>query len=170
MVGIALPIIFIILISIIVFVPPLFIKPQNNFLYIIENNYYTYNQGYLNEYKVVNGQLALDPLPIPKNRPDLKLTEAPTLYLYNVKTNTSQQISFEEAKRYVLDPGPSSSDGYIVKYEYNNSGIFSIFGGSNGDINGYFIEKGSGKKKLDGMLVNNTYSYQANFKFIGWIK
>jgi|SRR3989344_6461762 len=168
LVGIALPIVFIFIISIIIFTPSLFIKPQYNFLYSNDDYYYNYNQRYSNTYIVENNHVLLSPLPTTTG---IKYqSDNPPLFLYDVKTDSTHQIDWSEAKNLLIDAGPSSPDGYIVKYQYSNDGIFELFG-SNGNQNGYVISKGNGSKKLNG-LNSNGYSYynSGNFKFIGWIK
>ncbi len=167
-IGIALPIIFILIISVIIFTPSLSIKPSHNFIYTTENQYYYgYDQGYKNMYKIENGRVALEPLPV-RPTPYVYKGDMPTLYIYDVRTDSSHQISFSEAQSLSLDPGPSSPDGYTVSYQYGHDGIFELFG-SNNDNNGYFVSKGNGKKKLSG-LTSDIYRNQGNFKFIGWIK
>ncbi|MEI8337586.1 MAG: hypothetical protein WCF92_00385 [bacterium] len=172
-IGISLPIVFIIIISAVIFIPSISIRPQYNFIYTSGNNQYQYNQIYSNTYSVENNQLVLQTVPVQieqKNNPNIKVIEDSILYLYDVKNNTSHQITFDEAKKYIVDAGPSSPDGYTVKYEYNNSGIFDLFGGSQNNGSGLFIEKDNGKKALTGMTNNNQYSYYGDFKLIGWIK
>ncbi len=166
-IGIALPVLFIIIISIVIFAPSYFINPTHNFVYILENDRYGYNPGYLNTYDVEGDHVALIPTPLQQNNP--KLGDAPKLYMYDVKTDTSHEISFEEAKKLTLDPGPSSPDGYSVGYLYNHDGIFELFG-SNGNNSGFFITKGNGKKKITSLSGDRYYSYQGNFKLIGWVK
>jgi hypothetical protein len=169
-IGVALPLVFIVVISIIIFTPTLFVKPGFNFLYTTMDNYYGYNQGYKNTYKVVNNHIELEPIPLieeyNKNIP--YKAEAPTIYLYDVTNNSSHEISLEEAKKFFLDPGPSSPDGYSIKYQYGHDGIFELFG-SNNNRNGYFIAKDSGAKKLEG-LKSDRYWGSEDLKFIGWIK
>jgi len=165
-VGISLPIIFILLISIAIFVPSFFIKPQYNFIYSSED-YYGYNQGYKNTYAVEDGSIVLQALPVQPNQ--TYKGDSPTLYLYDVKNNSSHKITLNETKKYTIDSGPSSPDGYTIKYERNHDGIFELFG-SNGDGSGYFIEKDSGKKELTGLINDSQYYYQNSFKLIGWIK
>lgn len=162
LVGIALPILFIVGISIAVFVPSIFINPQHNFIYTEENTYYGYGQGYRSTYKVENDRIVLEQLPMRDK--DTYKGDAPTLYVYNIKTDTSHQISIDQADLLRIDPGPSSPDGYTVSYQYGHSGIFELFGSSS-DSNGFFIAKDNGKKKLSGLIVN-----QGNFKLIGWVK
>lgn len=161
-IGVALPIVFIVIIAIVIFAPSYFMKPAYNFIYTFDSNYYPYNKSY---YKVENGKI------IPETFTDKEKVDSsknvPTLYRYDISKDASYVISYEEAKKLNLDPGPTSPDGYTVAYEYNHDGIFEIFG-SNNNSRGYFIEKGNGKKRLSG-FTNNNY-YYGNFKFIGWIK
>lgn len=168
-IGISIPILFIIVISAIIFVPNFSIKPAHNFLYTTlgEENYYGYNQIYRNTYTIENERLALRP-GILQEKQTYK-ADLPPLYLYDVKTNSSHQVTYEDKKNLALDPGPTSPDGYSIAWEYNHDGIFELFG-SDGRKNGYFIKKGSGKKQLTGLSSTNGYYYQGNFKLIGWVK
>ncbi len=168
-IGIALPLVFILVISIIIFLPTASINPEHNFIYSNESTYYAPNQ-YSTTYSVSNsGKIVatqnviekIDGVPVYK-------AITPVLYIYDVKNDSSHQLSFEEANKYNLDPGPTSVDGYLIEYRYNNDGIFELFG-SNPDQNGYFITKGNGQKKLAG-LARDQYYGPGNFKFIGWIK
>src|ERR1035437_6083899 len=171
LVGIALPILFILIISIVVFTPSFFIKPQFNFLYSsADQNSYSYYQGYRSSFVVNDGQLSLNAFPDQRNGVKVEYkADMPPLYLYDVKTDSSHQISFSEAQKYNLDPGPSSPDGYTVKYEYNSEGIFGIFG-SSGNNAGYFFEKDGGKKKINGLSnAGNGYYYSSgSMGIIGW--
>ena len=178
-IGVSLPIIFIIIIAIVIFVPSLSIKPEHNFVYVdvnSNNNYYSGNV-YKNSFVIKDGKIVKEPASNleylqeqNKKYTNYKLIEAPTLYLYNVIENTAKQITLDEANNYTFDPGPSSPDGYTVKFERNSDGIFEIFG-SNNNSSGYFIEKNRGKKKLTGLtLENGNYYYNSNFQLIGWIK
>lgn len=166
-IGIALPLVFIAIISVVLFGPSLFINPQHDFLYTGETNYYG-SQQYRNTYAVENGRISLFPQELgPNVKPEIQ-KDMPTLYLYDIESNSSHVIDYEDAKRLHLDPGPSSPDGYSIQYEYGHSGIFELFG-SNSDNDGYFISRGSGKKKLNG-LPGGRYSYGKDFKLIGWVK
>lgn len=171
-IGIALPIVFIIIISIVIYTPNLGVHPEHNFVYTNENSY-PYDSRYKNSYTVKNNRIVEVSNNLPTSTypggylPVIK--DVPDLYLYDVKNNTSHQISFEEAQNYVVDAGPSSPDGYTVQYEGGYGSIFDLFGDSRGDM-GYYIEKDRGKKRLVGMQTNDRYSYQYNFKLLGWVK
>lgn len=176
-IGLALPIIFIIVISAFLFIPSANLHPAYNFIYT-NDNYGYYNNVYKNSLKVVNNKLVAESLldsllePAATNYPGYVAPapkgEYPPIYSYDTKTESSHQISFEEAQKLTLDPGPSSPDGYTVKYEYGNDGIFELFG-SNSNQSGYFISKGAGKKKLNGMDTNNRYN-SGYFQLVGWVK
>ena len=169
-IGITLPIVFIVIISIIIYIPALSIRPSYNFIYTT-NDDYAYNQVYRNTYNVVNGHIALQNIDVkPPLTNQVYKGDAPDLFFYDVKTNTATKITPDQAKAYTLDPGPTSPDGYTINYEYSNEGIFSLFG-SNSRDSGYFIEKNSGRKRLDGLVgQNGTYYYQGYVKILGWIK
>ncbi|MEK7095495.1 MAG: hypothetical protein AAB917_02440 [Patescibacteria group bacterium] len=171
-IGIVLPIIFIIIISLVIFLPKASLKPLHNFIYSAETPYYSYNNGpYKNTYKIESGRLITQALPInPEyNKNIVFKADNPPLYLYDVKNESAHEITLEEAQRYILDPGPSSPDGYSVGYSYGHDGIFEIFG-SDGNDNGYYVSKGNAKRKLPGLTNGTRYSYDGNFKLIGWVK
>lgn len=166
LVGIALPLVFIGLIALFVFLPTTYIKPAHDFVYASVDGYYDYY--YVNTYNVENGQIALASSTAPVPNPSyVQRIQMPDLFVYNVKDNSSHKITFEEAKKYTLDPGPTSPDGYNIQYDYSHDGIFEVFGSNNNS--GYFIAKDKGQKRLTG-LVSDRYWGQGNFKLIGWIK
>jgi hypothetical protein len=164
-IGIALPVVFIAIISVAIFLPTLFIKPEHNFIYTLEDTSW-YNQNYEHSYKVEGDRIVIEPI-ISRNS-NVVQKGSPGLFLYDVKNNTSERITLEEAQRYNVSPGPSSPDGYTVGYEYGHAGIFELFGDSDSQ-RGYFISSGSAKKKLTG-LGADRYTYQTGFRLIGWVK
>ncbi|MEO6536768.1 MAG: hypothetical protein ABIT47_03655 [Candidatus Paceibacterota bacterium] len=167
--GIALPILFVISISLAIYLPTLSIKPAHDFLYTQDSRSgYSYN-GYQNEYHIESGKVTL----VPSEARTLGANEsprpsAPRLYYYNTSTNAAREISYEEAQALSVISGPTSPDGYLVEYRYNSSGIFDLFGG-NGDGSGYYVTKGGAGKKLPALSAG-TDSYRGNVAIIGWIK
>lgn len=163
-VGIALPVVFIAVVSVIIFLPSLRVKPQHNFIYTIGPYYYS--GGYQTTYEVRDGRIVLWDA---DSRPDQVPAAVPAaIYLYDVVADTSRQISFEDAKEYVLVPGPSSPDGYTVDYQYQHDGIFELFG-SNDNDSGYFISKDGGKKRLNA-FPGNPYRSWGEFRLVGWVQ
>lgn len=183
-VGIALPIIFIGILLVVVAGPSFFLKPQHNFLYTADTNIgsgYSYPYTvYKNKYAVVKGQLVLQPFsfatstiknvptPVPIGEyPNAVVQDAPTLFLYNVTDNTSHEITAVDAAKLYLDAGPTSADGFIVQYSYNNDGVFGIFGGGSGGPQ-YYISKGDNGKRLTRLGLGQN-GYPNNFQFLAWI-
>lgn len=162
-IAVALPVIFIVIVALFVYIPKANLSPKYNFIYTSRD--YTFYGAYKNDFAIVNGKITLKPNPEvidAKNMSDM-----PTLYVYNVTDDTSRTITFAEAKELMLDPGPSSPDGYTVEYDYGHDGIFEIFG-SNGNNRGAFISKGGAKKKV--MIGSADRYYSDSFRLLGWIK
>ncbi len=172
-IGIALPVIFIIAIFFIVSSPVSRVNPQYSFVYTLDGNQSYYYQ-YKNTYELSNGKIVSKSIDIPKEDPYYKnktLKDYPTMYIYDVKNDTSKELSLPEAQKYELVVGPSSPDGYTVEYVYGNTSLFDeiLLGGSNRRNNGYYITKGYSQKKLNN-IVNPYDYYGGNFRIIGWIK
>lgn len=164
-VGIALPFIFILIVLAAAYIPSLSVDPQHDFMYTQQEYSYSSQTRYKNTYKVEGGRIATEPL---KNLIEgFEYSEFPDIYLYDVENDTSRKISFEEAKDYALQAGPSSPDGYVVSYEYGHNGIFEIFGSNDSD-RGYFISKDNKKKRLHNL--SREITYYGDFKVIGWVK
>ncbi|MEY4440441.1 MAG: hypothetical protein RLY49_67 [Candidatus Parcubacteria bacterium] len=168
-IGLSLPVLFILIISAVIYLPVLSIKPQHNFLYVMQDKYARYDQVSMYKYDVENGKIVTKPNT--KKFPEqVLLNEPPKLYLYDINTSTSHEVSFADAQKFSIDPGPSSPDGYTVEYKYGHDGVFELFGSNNGS-NGYYISKGNGSKKLKGISNFDGYwGYDEEFQIIGWIK
>jgi hypothetical protein len=171
-IGLALPIVFIGIVSLLIFAPSYLVKPQYNFIYTNQDTYYNYNTDYRMVYGIEQNHIFATSSSY--NRREVKgenivyRGDFAPLYVYDVTTDTSHQITFDEAKKLTLDPGPASPDGYTVAYRYRNNGIFELFGSSdNGD--NLVISKGNGQKPLKG-LTTDTYWSSRDFKLLGWIK
>jgi hypothetical protein len=170
-IGIALPILFILVISLVIFLPSMSIKPAHNFLYTNENpNNYGYDNRYKNTYEVDSvGHIGLISVPVrnnPYNEPIVYKGDTPPLYLYDVQADTTRQVSLDEANAMQYVRGPSSPDGYTVTYSRSNDGILEIFGSSRDE--GYMITKGNGQKRLSGLQT--TQYYYGDLNLVGWVK
>lgn len=182
-VALALPVVFIGILALVVLLPSARLNPRNDFVYV---NYEEANSKgnryvpvvYRNEYRVEGEKLVRVPLAAGANRgaadnsiampgSEVEYVDAPTLYHYSVTDDVTHEISFEDAQKLALTAGPSSPDGFIVKYEYNSDGIFELFGSDGGS--GYVLIKGSARKSLPGMSNANDY-YYGGFELIGWVK
>ena len=182
-VGILLPIIFIIVIAVILYLPQLAVNPTHDFIYTLEDRYGS-DVGYNHTYDIEGDEIVLKklsregfessrasvPINIINTSTDESEIVAPDLYYYDVENHRSNQISLEEAKSYAVVPGPTSPDGYVIEYNSGNYGIFELFGSSR-DSRGYYIRQsdGAGSEKLTSIAGDRGYYYR-NLKLIGWIK
>lgn len=173
-ISLAIPVCFVLVLSIIFFVRINSIKPAHNFVYIIDPVDYEYsNSGerivYKNVYGLKDNKIISKPKNI-KNKPDEYETviykEAPNLYLYDIKNNTSTIFTFDEAQKLSLTSGPSSPDGYMLNYKQQNQDFFGSFDSENRGA--LYIIKNSAKKELPAVAQNN--SHYTTFELIGWVK
>jgi hypothetical protein len=154
-VGVALPVIAVAAVAASIYVPRLFVHPKYNFVYSE------------NSVGVPNGVC-------PRVFPDS--TAAPTtigqmlscsgpdvkVYLYNVATNTSTQLTPGEQAAYALDTDATSPDGFTVGPAHSSGGPFF---GTPYDPNEVYITKGTYSHRLD-----VQQSIDLSFEFLGWVK
>lgn len=169
-VGISLPIVMIIVIFLMTVIPSSSIKPKHDFVFSYKGD--SYNQVFENDYIVNNGEISLKATNITdQNLYNRTKQNAPKLYVYSFDTDSLKEITLEESKRYELDKGPTSPDGYTVDFNYrgNYSIANEIFGGSNRNYNAYIVkgEKAKGIY-LSGISSRNYYGNDS-LNFIGWI-
>ena len=107
-IGIAVPVLFIIIMMAVVYLPKLSINPKHDFIYTLNDTY----EQYRNTYKVEDGKIAIYANPI--NTYSTYKGDYPDLYIYDIEKSTSKMISQSEVSKLSLEPGPSSPDGYNV--------------------------------------------------------
>ena len=148
-IGVLIPLFFIVIVAVSVYLPSLSIKPKYDFLYTAGYN------GASNNYKVENGKLqkVYDKFSYE--------SDFPTIYRYNAQTNSSRSIDFTNTNYLSLDDSSKSPDGYAVKGNSNDSGGFLFWSSSSNDD--VFIQKGTGGKKIE--TSGDVY----DFKFLGWV-
>lgn len=173
-IGVLLPIIFILVIAGFILIPTYNINPKYDFLYTKNQDYdYYARKTYKNTYKVVNGKLISEPIKLDSKKysPETEFIDSlPDLFVYNTKDNTTHKITLEDTKDMYIDVGPSSTDGYNVEYRYGDHGILDIFGSSYSADSGFYITKDKAGKKLTGVYQEaNSYLYPHDLNFIGWI-
>lgn len=177
-IAIALPFVFVGILSLAVLIPRAEINPQHDFIFTTEitaDPYYgsPYNFIFEHQYQVQNGKIVATPLPqVTFNKTEttqpLQTKFAPTLYYYDIDMQTVKELSFEDAQSLNVEAGPSSPDGYSVYYEYGSGNIFDVFGVSSSEY-GYVIGTGEASKKLNNLNPANRYGYD-QFTLIAWVK
>ena len=91
----------------------------------------------------------------------------PKFYRYSFESGTQEVLTPEQLSALLMKE--TSSEGYIVSRQYNNNGIFELFG-SRGNNNSVFVQKGNATRKVDLPPVQNPYGgYYNEFYFVGWI-
>ncbi|HSX47288.1 MAG TPA: hypothetical protein VLF63_00795 [Patescibacteria group bacterium] len=140
----------------VIYIPRLLANPKHDFIYYVcdyscrdtysvDTSGYIY-QNYTNSYSTLNSY----------NQND-------NLNYYNVTTDSSKKLTIDEAKQYRLDTNTKSQDGYVLKRESSSGGF--LFWGDYED--GWYLQNGAKKKKVD-LSTNNSY-YSGNINFLGWV-
>ena len=179
-VAFALPILLIVGIALSIYLPSAFLSTDYDFVYATcdagRNDYYDrYDCDlYLDRlYAVENGRLIKQDIPDAQDTdkdgtPDVEEGYITRLFLHDTESNTSTEITFEEAQEIELSGLITSPDGVSVEGIYSRSAeFFPLFGGSS--QYGYYLTKGDKHTKLNLINEENNYYYRNNFKFIGWI-
>ncbi len=167
-IALAIPVLMIALVAAFIYLPGIGQKPKYNFLYATGINIYSLSSDINGSYNVESGHITYhqpqrQPNPI---QPFYKSDVAePHFYLYNVTKGTAEELTFDQAKTYSLDPANVSEDGYTV--QRGNGGGDFIFGGGGSDYNNWYIKGHNRSTKLN--LKSSSLDYY-NFQFLGWIK
>ena len=171
-----LPIVFILVIALITYIPQSFISADYNFIYssCFNNGRYHYDcNDYLQRlYSVVDNKLVINEIDpaydLDQNKiPDIQENYDARIFLHDTEKNESREITIEEAQTLMINNLLTSPDGVTVSNYYNNGADFFIF--NNGSSYGYYLTKGKSKSKLNFINQDSRYYYQDNFKFIGWV-
>lgn len=160
--GISIPILMILLVAGSIYIPGLFIQPKYNFLYVS-------GEGYSGQqYSVQNNQLVKNEIQQPENGNYNPSPSNAKLFLYDISTNKSIELSFEVAQKlFNLDSNIKSPDGFEIVYGSSGNGIiFPFFFYSGTDYNSSYLKGHNVSKKLNIQLHGSPY----DFRFLGWTK
>lgn len=149
-IGISLPILLILIIVAVVYIPRVFMKPVFNFLYVTGPSYSTYGKFY-----VVNGDLSEK---APKDDYERIKFEKIQLFKYDVESKESYEITFQDAREFSLKAANNSPDDFSIERRRVGSSFFS-YSGSNYDL---YLKKGSFSKRLK--VKGGIYK-----EFLAWI-
>lgn len=180
LVIIFLPVGFLLLIALIVYVPRMLANPQYDFLYVDSSNARYNSLGTLAaNYEIERGQLTVkvdsdrarelveehyDDYSL-RNR--YQMFESAQLYVYDVSQGERRKISIDEAIDLELSDDDVSPDGFSLNpRERNHYGVFELFGSSN-SRHEYTLNKNTISIPVD--LDNTTRWYSQRTAFIGWI-
>ena len=162
LVALSLPVLMIGMVALTIYWPAHFEKFGGEFLYAVPSSWS--NQSF---YAVINGRLQKLPVAAPPAG-----IYAPTvttrLYLHDVVKNVSRDITFEEAQALVLDAGPKSAQGFEIVHGSQSQEFVPFLFFSQPDYSTVYIRGRHASRKMDVRL--NTYPYNGQFQFLGWIK
>lgn len=163
-IALAVPVLMILLVAGMIYLPGLTKSPKYNFLYMSGSNSYYYGSR---EYSVNDGYLVHNELPTSTNPSyyNYGKTSQPKFYVYDVAKGVSEEVSFAEAQKYKMDSSNTSVDGYIIQQGNSGGGGF-LFGGISGEYNSWFIKGHNRSRKLN-LKLNGPDYY--NFQFLGWV-
>lgn len=174
-----LPIVLILIIALITYVPSLYVSTDYNFLYascVNSGDYYSHEScnSYLQKYyTVVNNRLtvnSLDPT-LDYNKdgvPDFNKNFDVHIFLHNTQKNESREVTLEQAQGVMLSNLLTSPDGVTISNDYNQGGYIFPFGGGPSSY-GHYLKKGRGKVRMNTINNNGQSYYQDSFQFIGWV-
>lgn len=156
-IGIVLPILMVLLVIGMIYIPTHYIRPQYNFVYATGGNYYWQSQYAIEKQQIIKQSLKRAP-----NQPVLH----EQLYLYNVALNQSQALSFTQAQALKLDSTAQSPDGFNIVAAANGNSFFQLFILTPQNYNLHYLQKNSYSKRLALKLDGQHYN---NFYFLGWV-
>lgn len=171
------PIFFILFVAINAYVPALGISTKYNFVYTScatdsSNDRYNCEMHLPKVHTVENNKLVFNEINPTMDSdkdgtPDVKENYQIRIFLHDTATNSSREISLEDAQKLKLNKLLTSPDGVTISSNYNNSPGFMLFDG--GSSYGYYLTKGGAKSRLHLINDGDRYAYQNNFHFIGWV-
>ena len=169
-IGLSIPVVVLIVITLAVTLPRLFSSPTYNFLYTTDQVDYYYARSSYRFYSVENKKLIVEPRPSvdPKDASSYgKIPErTPSIYVFDVTTNRSREVTYEEAAKLTLDINDLAPDGFRIENGGRNGIIPEIVGGSSDYGKKYLV--GHGVRREITLMNSPSYSYY-NFRFFGWI-
>jgi hypothetical protein len=121
------------------------------------------------QYEVQNNKLIKNEVKYPERFYDPQ--RKAVLFIYDVKTNKTREISFEEAQKLTIDKNAKSNDGFEVAHSYGGGySVFPFIYSSGGDY-GFYLKKDNYSKKIDLSCTEGirSYYYHQGFNFMGWI-
>ena len=151
--GLAIPVIMMLFIALSIYVPRIFDdtpEPTINFLF-------TKNYASSGNYVVKDNQVAWV-----EHENNRSQAEKPLLYVYDVKTSTSQEINYADAQALVLNTNLVAPDGYRIERSYRR-GFFLFDFRSSRDS---YLVKQHAAYPIN--LTGTDLSYYS-LKSLGWI-
>ncbi len=175
-ISFSLPIVFILVMLGVVYIPSYYVKTDYNFIYLTcKDSGYSNGEPICNfiknNYRIENNKLVVQEIGQDQDINGNKILDKDEnkevkFFKHNNKENLSTELTIEELEKLNINPKITSDDGYEVVNKNSYGGPFS-----SGGERQYYLVKDNLSKKLDLKLPNNEFYYgDNNYKFLGWIK
>ena len=159
--ALAVPVLMILIVAGMIYLPQLNQKPKYGFVYMSDNN-----SNYYYGYQVQGDRLSY--VASPNDNLTNQSNIPPHFYLYDTARGEATELTLAQAQAYKLNPVQTSPDGYVVE-QGNGSGGGFIFGSSSSDYSSWFLKGHNFSRKLNLKLVYSPYGSYYNFRFLGWV-
>ncbi|UFX83177.1 hypothetical protein [Candidatus Absconditicoccus praedator] len=151
--AISIPLLFLIFVLVLYFVPRYFASPSYDYVYFEAD----YSSSYF--YQVEDNKITLQERT--NTRYSDSNNEKPTIYLHNIKENQSSKIDQEEAKDLNIISTDKSPDGFEFVSSMRGVNFFPLFV----DTTNKPVVKGKGS-----IFQQNIEADYYNIEFLGWIE
>lgn len=144
------------IIAALVYIPRFFANPKYDFIYSLCPDYSCKDHYYVNDLGYVN-----------KDRSDTNeynyYDRSASLRYYDAESDSTREITLEEASHYRLNTSSKSPDGYTLSSDTSDSGF--LFWGNYDE--GWYLKSGSKKKEVE--LATGRIYYSDSIRFLGWV-
>jgi hypothetical protein len=156
-VALLIPFVLTLVVASSVYLPSKGQLPQYDFIYTVFNH----REPGTAYYEVVSGkivQVNTERKPSDIDSPAYLSGPSVELFYYDVESQTSRELTYEEASGYTVDSSWTGPDGYRVEYG-SNQGVFPFFDG--GYVNALYLI-GNGRR-----IKTSITGYDSNF--LAWV-
>ncbi len=170
--GFAIPVLAIIGVALAIYIPRATATPPH-YDFVYTSNNYRYRGNTEVWFEVHNGVLIAQERVIDGSYPEKIKNPAsppesvlPALYLYDVETATSKEVTLTEAQSLHLSQAVLAPDGYRIERGGGGGGMFPFYFESS-NYEDVYLSKGSYAVKIDiaSTLVHDYFA----FEFLGWV-
>lgn len=175
-VGLAIPVVMVILIALAVLLPGKSLNPTTDFVYVIGSypTYTTREGNTITQHEIIvrDGTIedaaqiyetdAIYP-PYPYEKESI-----PRFFIHNTLENSNKEISIEEAKKLRILPEQTSPDGFTVSFGRQSYGVFPFFyNEGNSDTQRAYLSDKKASKEIQ--LISDTSANIYSFQLVGWV-
>ncbi len=173
-IAILIPIIFLAVVALYVYVPNRVVETDYDFVYATcDGGSYYYEKTncleFINaHYKVADKKLTYTEPEAGSDFENFAKGKKVRIFKHDTEKNISKEITLAEVEKNELSDLVQSPDGVMLKWSYEGSGDFLFFDGGRSE-SGYYLMKDGKKMKMNTISSPDSYYNDNNFKLIGWV-